>query len=182
MWRGPPLADVAGESFAQLEIRRLEELRLDALELLMEAELAAGHHREIVAELDALAAEHPLRERLHAARMLALYRCGRQAEALEAYREAHRILVAEVGVEPGPALRRVHEAILFHDAGLELSSSLPAELDPAAAPALVGRAEELAWLRERWRGSGAITVGGPAGIGKTRLAAEFAAEVHASRG
>ena len=91
LWRGPALADVADEPFAAPEIRRLEELRLEALELAIDADLAAGRHHEVAGEIDALVAEHPLRERLHAQRMLALYRCGRQAEALEAYREARRV-------------------------------------------------------------------------------------------
>ena len=88
LFRGEPLADVADEPFAGPEIRRLEELRLTAAELAIDADLAAGRHQEVVPEIDALLAENPLRERLHAQRMLALYRCGRQAEALEAYRHA----------------------------------------------------------------------------------------------
>ena len=94
------------------EIRRLEELRLTAAELAIEADLATGHHQEVVGEIDALLAENPLRERLHAQRMLALYRCGRQAEALEAYRDARRTLIDEIGIEPTPELRRLHDAIL----------------------------------------------------------------------
>ena len=90
LWRGAPLADVADEPFAAGEIRRLEELRLTAVELAIDSDLAAGRHREVVGELEALAAEEPLRERLHAQRMLALYRSGRQADALEAYRDARR--------------------------------------------------------------------------------------------
>ncbi len=90
LFRGEPLADVADEPFAGAEIRRLEELRLTAAELAIDADLAAGRHQEVVAEIDALLAENPLRERLHAQRMLALYRCGRQAEALEAYRARAR--------------------------------------------------------------------------------------------
>ena len=86
LFRGEPLADVADEPFANPEIRRLEELRLTAAELAIDADLAAGRHQEVVGEIDGLLAENPLRERLHAQRMLALYRCGRQAEALEAYR------------------------------------------------------------------------------------------------
>ncbi len=119
LWHGPPLDDVAGEPFAAAEIRRLEELRLRAFELAIERDLAAGRHREVIGELETLVAEEPLRERLHAQRMLALYRCGRQADALEAYRHARAILVEEIGVEPGPELRRLHEAILRQDASLE---------------------------------------------------------------
>ena len=85
------------------EIRRLEELRLNAAELAIDADLAAGRHQEVVPEIDALLAENPLRERLHAQRMLALYRCGRQGEALAAYRQARATLVEEIGIEPGPS-------------------------------------------------------------------------------
>jgi len=95
LWRGGPLAELADEPFAVAEIRRLEELRLTALELAVDQDLAAGRHREVVGELEALVAEEPLRERLHAQLMLALYRSGRQAEALEAYRHARRALVEE---------------------------------------------------------------------------------------
>jgi peptide/nickel transport system substrate-binding protein len=130
LWRGPPLDDLADEPFAAEEIRRLEELWLRARELAIDEALAAGEHRRIIGELDDLVAQHPLRERLHAQRMLALYRCGRQAEALEAYRRARELLVAEVGIEPGPELRQIHEAILRQDPSLEL---LAAE-QPQAAP------------------------------------------------
>ena len=115
LWRGPPLDDVAGEPFAAAEIRRLEELRLAAVELAIELDLAAGRHREVVGELEQLVLEQPLRETLHAQRMLALYRSGRQADALEAYRQARDGLVERIGVEPGPELRRLHEAILRQD-------------------------------------------------------------------
>ena len=103
LFRGDPLADVADEPFATAEIRRLEELRLTAAELAIDADLAAGRHHEVVAEIDALLAENPLREHVHAQRLLALYRCGRQAEALEAYRDARDTLVDEIGIEPGPS-------------------------------------------------------------------------------
>jgi WD40 repeat protein/DNA-binding SARP family transcriptional activator len=130
LWRGPPLDDVAGEPFAAAEIRRLDELRLAALELAIDRDLEAGRHREVTGELEALVLDEPLRERLHAQRMLALYRAGRQADALEAYRQARAALVEEVGVEPGPELRRLHEAILRQDASLELGGS-----DAARQPA-----------------------------------------------
>ncbi|MGZ4201871.1 MAG: AfsR/SARP family transcriptional regulator, partial [Thermoleophilaceae bacterium] len=112
LWRGPPLDDLADEPFAAAEIRRLEELWLRAREIGIDQALAAGRHQEVVGELDELVAAHPLRERLHAQRMLALYRCSRQAEALEAYRTAREVLVNEIGVEPGRELRELHEAIL----------------------------------------------------------------------
>jgi DNA-binding SARP family transcriptional activator/WD40 repeat protein len=184
LWRGPPLADVAYESFAQPEIARLEEERTAALERRIDADLALGRHADLIAELEALVAQHPLRERLRGQRMLALYRCGRQADALEAYREARRLLIDEVGVEPGPELRGLHEAILRQDACLELEpADLPRELDAVGAPALVGRDREVEWLRERWDraryGAGALVVViGEQRMGKTRLAAELAGEVH----
>ena len=186
LFRGDPLADVADEPFAGAEIRRLEELRRTAAELAVEADLAAGHHQELVAEIDALLAEDPLRERLHALRMLALYRCGRQAEALEAYREARATLVESVGVEPSAELRRLHEAILRQDPSLDVepaAAELPRELDAAASPPLIGRDGELDRLRARWRraaeGAGAlVTLVGAYGMGKTRVAAELAAEAH----
>jgi YVTN family beta-propeller protein len=131
LWRGAALADVADQPFAAAEIRRLDELRLRATELAIEGDLAAGRHREVIGELEALVTAHPLSERLHAQRMLALYRCGRQAEALAAYRHARRVLVDEIGVEPGPELRRLHEAVLRQDgAALDL---LPAPAPPSAA-------------------------------------------------
>jgi ABC-type transport system substrate-binding protein/DNA-binding SARP family transcriptional activator len=119
LWRGPPLADIADEPFAAAEIRRCEELWLRAKELAIDAELVAGRHEEALQELAALAHEHPLREHFQAQRMLALYRAGRQAEALEAYRTARARLVDEIGSEPGPELRRLHEAILHQDPALD---------------------------------------------------------------
>lgn len=115
LWRGPPLADFASEPFAQGEIARLEELRLAALERRIEADLALGRHAELVGELEALTAEHPLRERLRAQSMLALYRCGRQAEALDVYQRTRRTLVGELGIAPGPALQELQRSILRQD-------------------------------------------------------------------
>jgi DNA-binding SARP family transcriptional activator len=119
LWRGPALADLAFEPFAEVEAARLDELRTDAIEDRIEAELALGHHAEVVSQLEPLIAENPLRERLRRLQMLALYRCGRQAEALEAYRQARRTLVEEVGVEPGSGLRELHEAILRQDPAVD---------------------------------------------------------------
>jgi len=118
LWRGSPLIDVIDEPFAAAERRRLEELWLNATEQALAADLEAGRHDEVVVRLDELVARHPLRERLHGLRMRALYGAGRQAEALEAFREARSILVEEVGVEPGPELQRLHEAMLRQDPGL----------------------------------------------------------------
>jgi WD40 repeat protein/DNA-binding SARP family transcriptional activator len=184
LWRGAPLADVASEPFAGPEIRRLEELRLRATELALDSELAAGRNGEVIGTLEALLAEHPLNERFHAQRMLALYRAGRQAEALEAYREATRTLIDQIGVEPGPELRRLEQAILEQDPSLEPSApqvELPQQLE-GGSPLLAGRERELRWLRKRWEeaetGRPRIAlISGPSGIGKTRLAAELGAEL-----
>ncbi len=120
LWRGGALADFAYESFSQPEIRRLEELRMAAIEDRIDADLAHGDHEGLVAELEALTQQHPFRERLWGQLMLALYRSGRQADALGAYREAGRVLGEELGLEPGPELRALEERILLHDAALEL--------------------------------------------------------------
>jgi DNA-binding SARP family transcriptional activator len=115
MWRGRPLADLASASFAEAAIARLEDERLDALELRVEADLAVGRHDELVPELQALVDQAPLRERLHAQLMLALYRSGRQADALEAYRRLRAELVDALGIEPGTEARELEGAILRHD-------------------------------------------------------------------
>ena len=186
LWRGPPLAELAFEPFAQAEIARLEEQRLTALETRIEADLAVGGQADLVSELQQLVAEHPSRERLAGQLMLALWRSGRQTEALAVYRTTRDALVDAAGVEPGPELARLHEAILQHDPALEMApAGLPPELDAAAEPALAGRGAELAWLREQWRavqgGAGRlVAICGVAGIGKRRLVAELAAEVHAA--
>jgi DNA-binding SARP family transcriptional activator len=118
LWRGAPLAEL-GDSFARGERARLEEQRLAALEQRIEAELALGHHAELVPELEGLVREQPLRERPRGQLMLALYRCGRQAEALEAYRTGRRLLKEEFGLETDPELQRLEKAILNHDPSLE---------------------------------------------------------------
>jgi DNA-binding SARP family transcriptional activator len=112
LWRGRPLADVPSDGLAAREVPRLEELRWQAAEGRIEAELALGGHAEVIAELRALTAEQPLRERLHALLMTALYRDGQQASALAAYQAARDVLVEELGAEPGPGLRRVHQEVL----------------------------------------------------------------------
>jgi DNA-binding SARP family transcriptional activator/streptogramin lyase len=118
LWRGPPLADLPYHTFVQNESRRLSELHLAAREELIEAKLALGQHARVVAELESLVAEHPLREQLRAQLMLALYGSGRQAEALEVYQEGRRKLLAELGLEPGEDLRRLEHAILTQDPAL----------------------------------------------------------------
>jgi DNA-binding SARP family transcriptional activator len=132
LWRGPPLADLASEPFAQGEIARLDELHLAALEERIEADLALGRHDQLVPELEALVRANPLRERLRAQLMLALYRSGRQAEALEAYRQGRMMLVQEVGLEPGRRLQELERAILSQDPALDPPA-------PAAAPLPPGR-------------------------------------------
>ena len=119
LWRGPVLADFADDSFSRAARARLEDLRLAALEDRMDVELALGHHAGLPAELEALVADHPLRERLHGQLMLALYRSGRQAEALEAYRRLRRALTDELGLEPSPALQELERAILTQDPSLD---------------------------------------------------------------
>ena len=118
LWRGPALADLTGEEFTQGEIRRLEELRLDALEERIDADIERGLHRDVIGELEMLAATAPLRERVCALRMLALYRSGRQAEALQAFRETRAVFVEQLGIEPGAELQELHAQILRQEAGL----------------------------------------------------------------
>ena len=187
LWRGEPLADVAFESFAQTEILRLEELRLAALEDRIEADLALGRHGAMVGELEALVREHPLRERLRGQLMLALYRSGRQAEALEEYQKARRTLVDELGIDPGPALQQLEKAILTQDPSLDAAPAAPTPRStPPGAPRLpvpptplLGRDGELAEAcalarREDVR---LVTFTGPGGIGKTRLGLELARQL-----
>jgi streptogramin lyase len=145
LWRGEPLADFAYDSFAQEEIRRLEELRLSALEERIAADLELGRHEDVVPELESLVRAHPLRERLQGQLMLALYRCGRQTEALEAYRSARRRLVEELGLEPSPDLQRLERAILAHDPSLAAPARVPPPDGGAAAKArsLIGRGDRL---------------------------------------
>jgi DNA-binding SARP family transcriptional activator/streptogramin lyase len=119
LWRGPALAGVVFESFARNELERLEEERVGATIDLIDSELALGQHEEVVPELETLVRRHPLRERLRAQLMLALYRCGRQADALAAYQDARRALVDELGLEPGRELQELERAILTHDPALE---------------------------------------------------------------
>jgi DNA-binding SARP family transcriptional activator len=133
LWRGPALADFTYEPFAQREITTLEELRLEAIEQRVDADMAVGPGSELVAELEALVAEHPFRERLRGQLMLALYRTGRQADALEVYRDARRTLVEELGIEPAAALRQLEQAILRQDPSLDLE---PPGAQPVAAPKL----------------------------------------------
>ena len=132
-WRGPPLDEFAYETFAQATIAKLEELKLSAIEDKIDANLALGRHPDLVGELQMLVAEHPLRDRLRAQYMLALYRSGRQAEALEAYREVRRMLTDELGIDPAPELQRLERAILAQDPALEWPG-LPAAVGSRDTP------------------------------------------------
>jgi predicted ATPase/DNA-binding SARP family transcriptional activator len=204
-WRGDALEDVAGEPFAIGEAARLEELRLTAIELRHDAALALGRHQEVVGELAALVQAHPLRERLHGLLMLALYRSGRQADALRAFSVARERLVDELGIEPGPELRDLERRILDHDPTLMLPAGerpaperhaavpppAPAPSHPARQPAasatlpaavtpLIGREVELERVARLLDRSRAVTLTGPGGAGKSRLAIEAARVLSAS--
>lgn len=136
LWRGPALADLAYEGFAQPEIARLEEMRLTVLEQRIDADLALGRHAELIGELEALVARHPLQERLRCHLMLALYRSARQAEALDAYRAARRELSEALGLEPSEQLKQLEQAILRHDGALDLApdGGRPTPVSRPAAP------------------------------------------------
>ena len=183
LWRGPPLGDLAYESFAQAHIARLDELRLTAIEDRLRADLELGRHAELVGELESLVVEHPLRERLRELLMLALYRSGRQAEALDAYADARRTLVEELGIEPGRELRTLQEAILHQEPALDVSAAAEAAEAPSRG-VFVGRERELASLmtalRDALAGQGRlILLAGEPGIGKSRLADELMTQARA---
>jgi DNA-binding SARP family transcriptional activator len=179
LWRGPALADLAYEPFAQAEITRLEDLRLAALEGRIEAELQLGRHAEVTGELEALAAEHPVRENLRGLLMLALYRSERQAEALAAYQEARRVLVEELGIDPGRKLRELEQAILRQDPVLDLAAAPSQQWASAeAAGRFVGRERELEHLLTGLESAvggrgGLYLLAGEPGIGKSRLTDEL---------
>jgi len=137
LWRGPPLGDLAYERFAQTEVNRLEELRLATIEERIEVDLALGRHGDLISELELLVSEHPFREGFRGQLMLALYRSGRQAEALRVYQQARAALVEELGIEPGQPLRELQQAILRQDESLDA----PRQLVP---PAGDGRKQEAA--------------------------------------
>ena len=178
LWRGPALADHRFDNFAQAEVERLEELRLEATEERLAADLEHGQAGDLVGELRALVAEHPLRERLRGRLMLALYRSGRQADALETMREGRRLLVDELGLEPGPELRRLEAMILAQDPELDaetVTNTLAAPL-PSPANATIGREGELAEIGALLARNDVrlLTLVGAGGVGKSRLALEAA--------
>jgi DNA-binding SARP family transcriptional activator len=151
LWRGPPLLEFAYQPFAQGAIARLEELRFAALELRIDADLACGLHAEAVAELEALVADHPLRERPRGLLMLALYRSGRQADALEVYRRTRQTLLDELGITPSPALQQLEQAILRQEPTLDLATAptpqrsiLVAALSEASVDVLLAVGQPLA--------------------------------------
>jgi DNA-binding SARP family transcriptional activator/Tfp pilus assembly protein PilF len=184
LWRGDPFADVEVPVLADWA-RRLTERRLVAVESLCQAELACGLHEAVIGELGDLVAEHPLRERLHALLMTALYRAGRQSEALEAYRRARHTLVSELGVEPGPELRELQRRVLAGDLPEQAPDVEPTDREvPAQLPVdvrgFVGRTTELAELDGLLSADVPVAmsvVAGTAGVGKTALAVRWAHRV-----
>jgi predicted ATPase/DNA-binding SARP family transcriptional activator len=203
LWRGAPLADLTYASFAQPAIRRLEELRLAALEKRIEADLQLGRHADLIGELETLVDEHPLREHLRAQLMLALYRCGRQADALAAYHDARRVLVEQLAVEPSAPLRQLEQAILRQEASLDLAAAVAARAPsvaaisesappglsedrphnlPAQVSSFVGRQHELSELRQLSSRARVVTLTGAGGVGKTRLVLQLAASMPAGSG
>jgi DNA-binding SARP family transcriptional activator len=193
LWRGEPLADVESELLTLREIPRLTEMRLQAVEAGINADLHLGQQREAIAELQRLIGIHPLREHLRGLLMLALYRDGRQAEALAAFRHARQVLIDEVGAEPGPELRQLHQQVLSADPTLAAPepvsaalAGIPAPRDlPAGVRGFIGRSGQLLALTEVLDESGAETPGtvmisaivGAAGVGKTALALNWAHQV-----
>ncbi len=182
LWRGSALADVADEHFARTEASRLDEARLGCLEDRIDADLALGRHAETVSELEGLVSQHPLREKPHRQLMLALYRTGRQADALAVYRRVRGVLFDGLGLDPTPELEELHRKILQHDASLDLGPAgrelreRPPSAMPAPPTATVGREREIHALRELLadRAARLVTLVGTGGIGKTRLALEAA--------
>ena len=190
LWRGAPLADVPSQLLREQWLPHLNELHVQAVEWRIEAALHEGCHEQLIPELRELTARHPLREHFHAQLMLALYRCGRQTEALAAYQSARRVLISELGIEPGDGLRKLHQRILSADPGLAATAAgqanqiRPREL-PAAVAGFTGRSAELKELTglldlagEQGPGTVVITaIGGTAGVGKTALALHWAHQV-----
>ena len=173
LWRGPALADAADDVFGAAEMARLEELRMTALEQRVEADLALGRHRDVVAELEAIVAEHPLLERFWYQLMLALYRSGRQAHALSAYRRLRSTLVDELGLDPSPDLQALEVKILRHDPSLDGPAVQVSAIEvslPLLMTSFVGRRTELDQATRLLAVRRLLTLTGPGGVGKTHLA------------
>jgi DNA-binding SARP family transcriptional activator/tetratricopeptide (TPR) repeat protein len=192
LWRGPSLDGFADEPFAVAEAARLDELRRVVFEERVDVELALGHHADLVGELEAAVMWEPLRERRWRQLMLALYRSGRQADALRAYQRVRKTLADELGLEPGTQLRSLERAIVRRDGALDLPGSsvhvapLPAAFVPSAGQPFVGRKRELDHLHARLRQVAdtrvrrLVVIAGEPGIGKTRLAAKLAVDARAN--
>jgi DNA-binding SARP family transcriptional activator len=159
LWRGPPFAEFAAEPFARTAAGRLEDARLAALEDRIEADLVVGRHAELVPELEQLVAREPYRERLRAQLMLALYRAGRQADALDLYRRTREILVDELGIEPSRELQELEQAILRHDESLE-----PGRRPPLPPPGPAGEATPQPSRRPLWLAAAALALAAVAAV------------------
>ena len=170
-WQGPALAEFGGLEFAQPDIAQLEELRASVLEDRIEADLALQRHHDLVAELEQLVQVHPLRERMWSHLMLALYRSGRQSDALDRFRQLRRTLVADLGLDPGPELQELQRRILSQDPALSAPAVAGRVVDlPPSPTRTVGRGHEIELAREILAGNRLLTLTGPGGVGKTRLA------------
>ncbi|MEV0823996.1 BTAD domain-containing putative transcriptional regulator [Nonomuraea rubra] len=174
LWRGPAYADFADEEYTRSAVHRLEEQRLSALEQHAEARLELGEHGLLVGELGDLVDRHPLRERLRAVHMRALYRAGRQSEALASFGELRERLADELGLDPGPELVALHQAILGQDPALSVPADRPVTNLPASVSKLIGRDEALAEVCGLVGEERLVTLTGSGGVGKTRLALEAA--------
>jgi DNA-binding SARP family transcriptional activator/predicted ATPase len=178
LWRGPALADVRGNPVLDREADYLDHLKLSVEEEWTDAELAVGNHISVVDRIERLVAEEPLREKRWAQLMTALYRCGRQAEALRAFKEARQVLADELGVEPSPLLVMVEEQVLLQDQALDLETIRPPLRRsirlPVETSTFIGRAQEAAEVDKLVRGARLVTITGVGGAGKTRLAAYVA--------
>ena len=180
LWRGPALAEFADRPWALAAAARLEELRLAAVEALAEVRLSAGGSGGLVGELEGLVAAYPTRERLRGLLMVALYRSGRQADALEVYQAARAVLAEELGIDPSPELQRLHQRVLVQDPALEAPGETPAAPPhnlPERLTSFVGRELELGELAKLVELYRLVTVIGPGGAGKTSVAVELARRV-----
>lgn len=177
MWGGRPYANVDDSATIESEAMRLEELHAEALETRIQLDLAAGRHRELLSELRSLTSEFPMHEGFRGHQMLAMYRCGRQADALRAYRQTRIFLSTELGLDPSPALQRLEIRILEQDPDLDFRPQPRLRPAPARYTSFVGRSEDLATVRDLVTNNRLVTITGTGGIGKSSLAAEVAREL-----